>query len=184
MTRRNGLLSTLALVAVGAVVGTMVVACGIRPSAVIHGWEAPRGAVSSLIVYLVDHNALRAVSRPLPASTTQAPKTTFVYSSPQDDALRALADGPTSTEAAGGLTTEIPANTAIAFKYAQDGNNYVFAYAPDRKDALSQRAVDQIACTAIASFTNDGSGNDQKIQIVVVDGARVWPKQGCPAATP
>jgi len=45
------------------VVGTMVAACGIRPSAVITGRDAPRGAVVSLTVYLLNHDKLRPTSR-------------------------------------------------------------------------------------------------------------------------
>ena len=98
MTSRNGLLSTLTLLLVGTLVGVVVAGCGIRPSGVIHGQDAPRGAVNSLIVYLIDHNSLRAVTRPLPATPTSP----GFYVSGGQQALDALLQGPTASEAAGG----------------------------------------------------------------------------------
>src|SRR3954453_8011184 len=97
----------------GAVVGLLVVGCGIRPTKVIYGQEAPRGAVSSMVVYLIDHNALRAVARPLPAtSTVDGPSGKIIPFVPADaQALDALLQGPNATETAGGLTSDIPPNT-------------------------------------------------------------------------
>ncbi|GAA3436135.1 GerMN domain-containing protein [Kutzneria kofuensis] len=186
MTRRHGLLSAATLLLVGALVGAVVAGCGIRPSRVIQGWEAPKGAVSSLIVYLLDHGTLRAVTRPLPPSPTLDPKATagMIIRSPQDDALRALAQGPTATEAAGGLTSDIPSDATLATKYVDDGGNWVFVYTPDGKP-LTQHAVDQIVCTFVSSITNNGGGDSKQIKVRVLDtGKKPWPSQSCPVATP
>jgi hypothetical protein len=181
MTRRHGLLSAATLLLVGALVGAVVAGCGIRPSAVIHGWEAPKGAVTSVIVYMIDHDALRAVSRPLPP--TPAPNKSGYIFNPQEDALRLLAQGPTATEAAGGLTSDIPSDTSMATKYS-DGGNYVYAF-PRTGQSLTQHAVDQIVCTYVSSITNGGGSTEgQPIQVHVVDARKDWPAQKCPVATP
>jgi hypothetical protein len=179
MTRRNGLTSAAALLVVGLLVGAIVAGCGIRPSSVIHGQEAPKGMVASLTIYLIDHNALRPVSRPLPPVDSTSAKLGF-YISTQQQALNALLDGPTATDAAGGLTSDIPAKTAASIP-PFDGITFpVFVKSPE--GPLTQHAVDQIACTIITSLAVDGSINNYQVQ--VYDGRQPRPKQGCPAATP
>jgi hypothetical protein len=182
--RRNGLLSVVALLLAGIVVGTMVAACGIRPSAVITGRDAPRGAVVSLTVYLLNHDKLRPTSRTLPPPTTYPPDMTAKPFSinPHDDALHALAQGPTATDAAGGLTSDVPVGTRLDSTYDDNLGNVVYAETPD-KQTLSQHAIDQIVCTLATSFAGDG-GSGTPITVTVVVYGRVQPRQGCPYTIP
>ena len=188
MTRRHGLLSTLALIATGAVVGLLVVACGIRPSGVILGQEAPHGAVTSLIVYLLDHNSLRAVSRPLPppvtAKATDGSDGFYYPPGPGQQALDQLAKGPTATEASGGLTSDIPSNTFLSTPSQYDTHLFRVFVKSNQPQPLSQHAVDQIACTMITAVTNSGADHDNDYKVQVFDGVKQWPSQGCPLTTP
>jgi len=183
MTKRSGLLSTLALAVAGAVVATLVVSCGIRPSVVIPGQEAPHGTVTSLIVYLLDHNTLRAVNRPLPSPTTNNGATTYFTPYPgSQDALNALMNGPTATEAAGGLTSDLPRDNAFAYMgSAAEGNVYqVFVKLGDG-GTLSSHAVDQVVCTVVAAFTSNGIQDSTNIRVQVLDSGKLTrPPQGCP----
>jgi hypothetical protein len=181
MTRKNGLLSTAALLLVGAIVGAVVAGCGIRPSGVISGQGAPQGAVTSLILYLIDHNALRPVARPLPQSNTADGK----YVSPQQQALDALMQGPTTTEAAGGLTSDIPPNTFAFISQASDNNVLQVFVKSDQRAPFTQHAVDQVACTLITSENNTGAYSETtRFQVQVFDGIQEWQPQGCPVTTP
>ena len=189
MTGRNGLVSLVALVLTGTVVGLIVVGCGIRPTAVIHGQDAPKGAVSSMIVYLLDHGALRAVARPLPATPTASPdetNKTMPWVSAGTQALNALLQGPTSSEAAGGLTSDVPANVfgTIVRGSSSDGS-VIQVYIKTDGTPLTQHAVDQITCTVITAQLTDGNSNTSGFQVAVYDGSnQSRTPQGCPLTTP
>ncbi len=190
MIRRNGLLSVVALLLAGVVVGTMVAACGIRPSPVITGRDAPRGAVVSLTVYLLDHDKLRPTSRALPQPTSYPPNVTEkpINGDPHDDALRALADGPTAADAAGGLTSDVPVGTRMNSGFDEAYGFVVYAYPPDKQGlgqhALSQHALDQIVCTLVTSFAGDGYASGTPIKVTVIVYGRPQPTQECPFAIP
>ena len=186
MTRRNGLLSTVLLMLTGAVVGLLVVGCGIRPTGVIYGQGAPQGAVSSMLVYLVDHNAVRAVARPLPPMPTAAEAGKFpTYVPPDAQALTALLAGPTASEAAGGLTSDIPANVFGEIVHDRNGGHTIPVYFKlFDGQRLSQRAVDQIACTVIAAQLIDNGPTETPFTVLVMDGGPPRDAQGCPLKTP
>jgi len=186
MTKRNGLLSTLATAVVGAVVATLVVSCGIRPSVVIHGQGAPQGTVTSLIVYLVDHDTLRAVNRPLPPTSTPPPRDTATIYTPYpnaQDAINALMAGPTASEAAGGLTSELPSNGAAGYVLSGEGGVYQVFIKTGDGTGLSQRAVDQVVCTVSASFISNGrQPGDNAVRVQVLDVSnQKRSAQTCPA---
>ena len=184
MTRRNGLFSTLALAVAGAIVATFVVSCGIRPSVVIPGQEAPHGTVTSLIVYLVDHTTLRAVNRPLPPTSTPKSQDTATFFIPYPNAqsaLDALLAGPTTSEAGGGLTSEVP-NRSTAFVGNSEGGVYRVFVGTGDGSSLSDRAVDQIICTVSASFISNGFPSNGSPLVQVFDKrAPQRNPQRCPA---
>jgi hypothetical protein len=192
VTRRKGLLSTAALAVTGAIVGLFVVGCGIRPTGVIHGQGAPQGAVSSMVVYLLDHNTLRAVARPLPTSPS-INATNKVSPAPADtQALNTLLQGPTATEAAAGLTSDIPPNSFGYIIHGDDGGNrgpdnvILVSVKTGDEVSLTHNAVDQIVCTVITAQLIDGiTDNDKALRVAVSDsGNRARPPQGCPQNTP
>jgi hypothetical protein len=187
VTRRNGLVNTVALMLTGALVGLLVVGCGIRPTGVIYGQGAPTGAVSSMLLYLVDHNTLRPVARPLPVTPTINATNKIAPFVPADmQALTALLQGPSAAEAAAGLTSEIPANAVGGVKHTDDPHLILVYVETDAGTSLSQRAVDQIACTVIAAQLIDGiTDNEKSLRVQVQDsGDRSWTPQRCPQNTP
>lgn len=192
MTRRNGLVSLVSLAVTGAVVGLLVVGCGIRPTAVIRGQDAPQGAITSLVVYLIDHGTLRAVARPLPPTPTTNPDGTnkvIPYVPPEQQALSELVRGPSATEAAAGMTSEVPNNVfaTVGQNQGQSPGNVVPVFVKTASgESLSKHAVDQIACTVITSLAvNSYSDTKPRYQVAVFDsGGEPRPPQGCPLDTP
>ncbi|MFC0544112.1 hypothetical protein [Kutzneria chonburiensis] len=187
MTRRNGLLSTVSLILTGAIVGLVVVGCGIRPTAVIYGQSAPRGAVTSMILYLLDHGKLHAVARPLPAPVTiDGPSGKIMPFVPaESQALDALLKGPSATEVAGGLTSDIPSGAFGSVERGFDGLTIPVFIKTDRGVSLSQHAVDQIACTVITAQLTDGALETTNLKVMVYDsGDQQRTPQNCPVSTP
>jgi hypothetical protein len=194
VTRRKGLLSTVALAVTGALVGLLVVGCGIRPTGVIHGQSAPQGAVSSMVVYLLDHNTLRAVARPLPPPPSLNPTNKAIppYVPADTQALNTLLQGPTATEAAAGLTSDIPPNSFGKVIHADGSGNHgednviVVIIETGDEASLTSNAVDQIVCTVITAQLIDGITDSQKaLRVAVYDsGNRSRPPQSCPQNTP
>jgi hypothetical protein len=187
VTRGKGLFSTVALAVTGALVGLLVVGCGIQPTGVIYGQGAPQGAVSSMMVYLLDHNTLRAVARPLPPTPTASPNSGKIipYIPPDVQALNTLLRGPTATEASAGLTSDIPPDAAGDVKPGTGGVIVVFIKTGEEV-SLTQHAVDQIACTVItAQLIDSATDNLKAFRVTVFDsGNRSRTPQGCPSATP
>jgi hypothetical protein len=188
MTRRNGLLGTIALAVAGAIVATMVVSCGIRPSVVIPGQEAPHGVVTGLIVYLLDHGSLRAVSRPLPPTNTPDKEQQSGFSPPfpsTQAAINALLAGPTASETAGGLTSDLPAKDVAAYVLPSGKQGYIYDVFVQKHDSesLSQHAVDQVVCTVSAAFISTGNLPDGTSVLVRVVENKTTTRQpqACPA---
>lgn len=101
----------------------LVTACGVRPSDVILGGPVPTAA-SAAPLFLVSDGRVTPVLRPN-----------------TDNALNALAAGPTPLEREQGFTTEVPANTVFG---PADATVTVSVDVT----SLSDTAVDQIICTA------------------------------------
>lgn len=123
--------------AAGLVPLVAVAGCGVRPSGVITGGDPPHGAVQAppaITLYLVKNGRLSAVTRPgVPLSPT--------------DTLALLAAGPTASEQAAGLTTDLPLHAGPFSVTAQPDGRLVVTL-PTSAGALSTLAVDQIVCTA------------------------------------
>jgi hypothetical protein len=137
-----------------------VVSCGIRPSVVIPGQEAPHGVLTGMVVYLLDHGSLRAVSRPLPPtdSPLRDPYGDYPAYPGAQAALNALVAGPTTSEAAGGLTSDVPAN-GVEAEILSGAQGYVYEVFVGLRNggSLSQHAVDQVVCTVSAAFLSTGN---------------------------
>jgi hypothetical protein len=129
----------------------LVVSCGVRPSGVIRGGQAPTGTVAGAQVYLVRNARVTSVTRlgSLPA-----------------EALALLAAGPTRDEEANGITTELPSGLTLT---ALDGTVTVSADVSQ----LSELAVEQIVCTA--SVTGGFS------PVTLVGGGQTRGPAKCPA---
>ena len=134
--------------------------CGVRPSGVIVGEEAPSGpAVGSVgntaTVYFVLDGKLAPVSRT---------GVSDVYA----DRVRVLEQGPNEDERASGYTTELPPTfepIAIGISEAAIGVNV---------RELTPNAVSQLVCTVIAS----GGGGPSKT-VTLSGGGQTLRPQGC-----
>lgn len=104
--------------------------CGVRPSGVITGLQAPTGKVAASGFYLVSQGKVTLVLRPQDTRT----------------ALEQLAEGPDASELAQGLTTEIPPGTTMS--PGPQGVEVSTDVA-----TLSAVAVSQIVCTAAGPDT-------------------------------
>ncbi len=141
-----------------ALVGLVLAGCGVRPSGVISGVEAPDGPTRAAVpvLHFVAAGAVVAVGRP--GGT---------------DVVAALAAGPTPEESANGLTTEVPASAAPAeSRWTADGIEVDLS---DDLTRLSPLAVSQIVCTVLA-------GEDSSTATVTLRGGGQTLRRGtCPS---
>lgn len=120
MTRALALLAVLLLAA----------GCGVRPSGVIPGVQAPTGELSGTHLFLVRDGELTLVMRP--ARFLPLP----------EERVALLLAGPTELELADGLTSEVPPDTQLL---AVSHDSVTLSV---DVTGLSQLAADQIVCTA------------------------------------
>jgi len=113
--------------------------CGVRPSGVIGGTEAPHGDAGGTLLFLVSDGAVVPVVRPAgrPGGLPRDPADPFAL----------LAAGPTADERARGLTSEVPAQ-AVPTDITPDGEDGVTLRLPVDVSELSALAAEQLACTA------------------------------------
>lgn len=116
------------------------VACGVQPSGVIEGASPPSGRLDtddSVTLYLVSDGELSRVHRD---------------DGPQSRAavLALLADGPTDSERARGLSSAVPSDAA-PFTVTSHGNGRIEVEPSRPPDQMSETAVNQIVCTAAAT---------------------------------
>jgi hypothetical protein len=128
------------LLFIGAVLVTLLSACGVRPSVVITGGPAPANTISGVRLYLIFDGQPTLVARALKPPQQPA------------DIVDLLAAGPTETEAAAGFTSQVPPGIAPA-KVAFEGTGTSIGLAAE-VDTLSVLAVNQIVCTVQASVSD------------------------------
>ena len=109
--------------------------CGVRPTPVLSGAEAPTVSSHELTVYL------------LSAKGTELVRRTRAYSGTVDTAtaINLLVAGPTDEEKKLGLTTEVPATSSRVYAVS----NVIVL--PEDMAGLTKMAQFQLYCTAIAS---------------------------------
>ena len=115
-----------------------VSACGVRPSGVIAGGEAPRGQVVGSVVFYVSGDSLAPATGPF---------------GDLDARLDRLAAGPTEDERRMGLRSEIPPGTALRSEIHPSGLVVVATVDPR---TLSELALEQIVCTASLADRSQG----------------------------
>jgi hypothetical protein len=110
-------------------------ACGVRPTPVLSGAEAPTVSSHELTVYLLN------------ASRDELVRRTRGYTGIVDTAtaINLLVAGLTDEEKKLGLTTEVPATSSRSYEVS----NVILL--PDDLGPLSRMAQLQLYCTAIAS---------------------------------
>jgi hypothetical protein len=129
MTRKR-LLAGFALLA------AVTAGCGVQPSGVIAGLEAPSGTVqadSGATIYLISQGTVVAAGRGNGQLTVA-------------QRLTVLAGGPTAAEQARGLSTDVP-TTAGPFSVKPGVTGLTVVTSTD-VTTLSTLAADQLVCTA------------------------------------
>jgi hypothetical protein len=111
-------------------------------------------------LYLVKNGRLSAVTRTGPPLSPA-------------DTLALLATGPTATERAQGLTTDVPPGASL-FRVTANPAGHLEVTLSTPASALSTLAVEQIVCTAAAAAADIGA----QVTIVAA-GQRVGPRK-CP----
>jgi hypothetical protein len=148
-------------------VALVAAGCGVRPSGVITGVEAPSGRTEGEVLpgspglspalYFVSGDRLVAVARHLL----------------DEDLVGMLADGPDPDERARGLSTQVPKAAAPA-TVAGDEPDLEVGLATDVAE-LSPFAVDQIVCTLLAHRTTAST-------VTLHGGGHTTDQRTCPIA--
>ena len=164
--------------AAGLVPLVALAGCGVRPSGVITGGNPPSGAVQPtatgrpglpppgpVTLYLVKGGRLSAVTRPGgPLSPA--------------DTLALLAAGPTATERAQGLITDVPAG-AGPFSVTANPAGHLVVTLSTPAGQLSTLAVEQIVCTTAATTTATATAPDGPDPVTVVGAGEVVGPRDC-----
>ncbi|GAA0991259.1 hypothetical protein GCM10009555_078270 [Acrocarpospora macrocephala] len=154
------------VLAAGLVSLVAVAGCGVRPSGVIIGGDPPSGGVApttTITLYLVKNGRLSAVTRPGPGGRP-------LFNA---DTLALLAAGPTATEQADGLTTDVPPEAGPFSVTAEPAGHLVVTLSTPAGE-LSALAVEQIVCTAAATTP------ESPAQVTVVGAGQSVGPRNCP----
>ena len=159
MTRRRltWLVVLLALVCAG---------CGVRPSGVIPGDQAPTGPVYGVTLYFARHNELIPTLR---ATTNQFTPI---------ETITALASGPDPREQTDGMTTQVPPGI-VAVSLAPDPSGNTFLTLNVNPNTLSTVAIGQLTCTATTAIANAGLSVNADTFFIAGQGAHIGPLR-CP----
>ncbi|MFK4038665.1 hypothetical protein ACI2LC_22945 [Nonomuraea wenchangensis] len=174
------------------VVLVAVAGCGVRPSDVILAGDPPSGPVqraTTVTFYLVKKGRVSAVTRPrAPAGGPAAHPLPVTNQGgarggpPPDghlspaETLALLAAGPTPREQAHGLTSEVPPDAGPFSLTATPAGDLVVTLATPAGE-LSEPAVDQIVCTAVATR------RDSSTQVTIVGAGQSIDARICPSTT-
>lgn len=162
---RKALLATLAA-------ATLVTACGVQPTGVIPAGPGPSlratagpTVVNGLTLYFVSDGRVVPVTRPSEG-----------FISPEG-AITLLLKGPTEREAAQGLTTFVPPEVGRVEVYSGDPSAMVLPFSVRK---LSNQAINQLVCTAIAASPSFGRvPRPQGVNVTSPDGDMYF--QSCKA---
>lgn len=119
--------------------------CGIRPTAVLTGGQAPIGVAPGPTLYFLVNGQLAPV-----------PRVTGHLGTPSA-ALDLLVGGPLDTERAQGVTTALPPISAVAGATVDLDQATFDIYLPIDVRTLHSSALDQIVCTVIGVEGQSGA---------------------------
>ncbi|MFI0420878.1 hypothetical protein [Spongiactinospora sp. 9N601] len=154
------------VLAAGLLTLTAVAGCGVQPSDAIPAGEPPSGPVAratTIKLYFLKNGRLSAVTRPWADGRPLFP----------GDTLALLAAGPNTTETAQGFTTDVPPDAGPFSAIVRPVGQVVVNLSIPAKD-LSERAVEQIACTAA------DAGPESPAEVSVVGTGRSVSPRDCP----
>ena len=127
----------------------LLAGCGIRPSEVTDGGEAPTGVAPGMTLYFVDaHEQLRPQLHPTGHLGTIS------------DALALLLSAPVGS----GLHTEI-APTSVTRVYVTPTTDVLQLSVPLTIDDVTPLGIDQIVCTALGVHVQSGGNRGTKVQV-------------------
>lgn len=155
------------VLAAGLVSLVATAGCGVQPSDAIRAGDPPSGGVAPTIapamtitLYMVKNGRLSPVTRP---GNRLSPA----------DTLALLAAGPTATEQADGLTTDVPPEVGLSSVIVKPAGRLVVTLSIPAGE-LSALAVAQIVCTAAATAPRTPA------QITVVGAGQSVDPRTCP----
>ncbi|WP_163509186.1 hypothetical protein [Fodinicola acaciae] len=133
----------------------LVAGCGVRASGTIPGGPAPNVSAVGIALFFVSNGKVSLVLRPGPEP-------------PLPEILNTLGAGPNAFERAAGFSTAIPAKAApITVMMDESSVDVHISMAPS---ALSELAVEQLACTALANQPTVAPGGEVRL---AGDGQRI-----------
>lgn len=130
----------------------LLAGCGVQPSGVSDGGEAPTGVAPGMTLYFVDaHQQLRPQLRPTGHLGTIS------------DALALLLTGPGGAD----LRTEI-APTPVTRVYVTPTTGVLQLSVPLTIHDVTPLGIDQLVCTALGVHVQGGGDRGTKVQILFV----------------
>ena len=138
---------------------TFTAACGVQPSGVIRGAEAPTEKLDGPVLFFLNGKTLTRVTRPAEGV-------------PGGDNLDLLGKGLTDLERFDGLKTQIPV-AAAPITMKPKGDQAVVTISSPVAD-LSALAKDQITCTAVPPWQR------RQFQVVITGTDRSVQTRPCP----
>ncbi|EME60754.1 hypothetical protein [Amycolatopsis decaplanina] len=141
----------------------LMAACGVQPTGVVEAGPGPSirattgpNVLGGLTLYFVSDGRVIPVTRPSEG-----------FISPEG-AITLLLKGPTEREAAQGLTTFVPPEVGRVEVYSGDPSSIVLPFSLRK---LSDQAINQLICTAIAASTATGrTPRSQGVNVTSPDG--------------
>lgn len=139
--------------------------CGVEPSGVLPGGDAPTGLAPGTPVYLLDDTGNLVVQRRGDRLSTigQAIKMLLATTDP----------GPGLHSAAG--TSDVPLELPITTA----GGVITVVLPIDREDVSREAGIDQLVCTALAVHRQSGGSPATRVRLTFVHGPDAGPR-GCP----
>lgn len=127
----------------------LLAGCGVQPSGVSDGGEAPTGVAPGVTLYFVDaHEQLRPQLRPTG------------HLGPVSEALALLLTGPGGSD----LHTEI-APTPVTRVYAAPATDVIDLSVPLTIRDVTPLGIDQIVCTALGVHVQGGGAKSMQVRI-------------------
>ncbi|WP_433871531.1 hypothetical protein [Saccharopolyspora sp. CA-218241] len=150
-----------------AAAGLLLSGCGIEPTGVLEGGEAPTGVAPGVTLYFVDEHGR---VRPKPTRSGSLGDVTAAV-----DLLLRVGDRNLA-----GLHSELPRVSSLGPRATVAGRTVTVAL-PLAMGEVGPRGVDQVVCTAIGVRRQSGAPAGTKVVLTFTDGSRTEPR-ACPAS--
>jgi hypothetical protein len=134
----------------------LLAGCGVEPSGVTDGGEAPTGVAPGVTLYFVDeHDQLRPQLRETRRLGTIAEAISLLLTGPSDSGVR--------TEIAPAEVTRVQVDTTTP--------GLIRLQVPLADYEVTPLGIDQIVCTALGVHVQSGGARDTEVQVALTSGA-------------